>query len=313
MKKSLPPVAIVALTWNRRDSMLECLASIDALDYPDKRIILVDNASTDGTAAAARERFPGVELIVNERNLGAIGGKNVGLRRALDLPVPYVFMVDDDVVLERETLRELVLAAEEDPRIGLVGPKMFDLDRPEILLAAGGRIDYTENIGRHIGEGERDDGRYDDGFEPDYLCGAVLLARSDALREAGLFDSDFVGYWYEDTDLSVRVRASGLRVVLAPRARVRLRAAPAAEQLSYRKKYLASRNAIRFLRKHAGRRQWARFLLFTAAGVPYALARDLLHGRGPGAAAGKALGILDGLLGREKRARRLMGGPPPGA
>lgn len=294
-------VAAVVLNWNRRERLITCVESLRAMDYPPEKIIVVDNASTDGSAEAVRSLFPDASLIVNDRNYGAIGGKNIGLKAALGMDVEYIYMVDNDILVGPASLAELVSIAEADPRAGLVGTKMYDNEKKDVLLSAGGIIDFTENVGRGRGDGEKDTGQYDRVEEVDYLWGGALLARKTVLEKVGLFDPGYVGYWFEDTDLSVRVRKAGYKVVFCPSAVVWHQPHAAAEQFSFRKKYLAARNAVRFMKKHATFANWAKYLLFAVGGLPYAAARDLVLRGNMKGAWGKTLGLLDGFLNLKDR------------
>jgi len=294
--KRLKRVAVVILNWNRKDMLLDCIAHVKLLNYPVDRIVVVDNASADGSSAAVRNIHPDVLLVQNERNYGAQEGKNIGLRKALEFQVECIFMVDNDIVVDKDSLSNLMQVAESDPFVGMVGAKMYDHSKPDILLSAGGIIDFTQNVGRGRGDREKDSGQYDRIDGVDYLWGGALLVKREVLENVGLFDPGFAGYWFEDTDLSVRVRKAGYKIVFNPFAKVWHKPHATLEQFSYRKKYLTTRNAIRFMKKHATPGQWAKYLFFALGGLPYAFFRDLiLHGSGMGAI-GKGRGLIEGLF-----------------
>ncbi len=289
-------VAVVILNWNRKDMLLDCITHIRGMTYPVRDVIVVDNASTDGSVEAVRTAFTGVVLVVNDRNYGAQEGKNIGLRRALQTRADYVFMVDNDIVVDQGCLDRLLETAESNESAGMVGAKMYDHSKPNVLLSAGGIIDFTQNVGRGRGDREIDNGQYDRVEEVDYLWGGALLVKRKILETVGLFDPGFAGYWFEDTDLSVRVKKAGYRNLFNPFARVWHKPHATVEQFSYRKKYLAARNAVRFMKKHAGPRQWMKYTFFVLAGFPVAAARDLIrHGTLEGVW-GKMRGFTEGLF-----------------
>jgi GT2 family glycosyltransferase len=288
-------VSVVILNWNRKEMLLDCLRSIKELDYPLYEIIVVDNASTDGSVQSVREK-----LIENNKNYGAIGGKNIGLRRALQSNAKYIYMQDNDMVAAKDALTKLVDVAEADANVGMVGVMMYDYSKPDTILSAGGIIDWTQNISRGRGDNEKDVGQFDKIEPVDYLWGGALLIRKSVLEKVGLFDEDYVGYWFEDSDLSVRVSKAGFKVLFNPFAKVWHKPHATAEQLSFRKKYLAARNAIRFMKKHASAMQWAKYLFFSLGGLPYMYLRDIFSGENLGGTRGKAKGIWDGIWNNDK-------------
>lgn len=305
--KPFKKVAVMILNWNRKDNVLDCLSHIYELDYPIRHVIVVDNASTDGSVAAVRAKYPDVIVVENDRNYGAPEGKNIGLRKSLETDMDVVFMVDNDIVVARDSLSQLMDVLEKHPDAGTVGSKMYDYSKPDILLSAGGIIDFTENVTRGRGDCEKDVGKYEKVEEIDYLWGGAMIATREVLQKVGLFDTDYLGYWFEDSDYSVRVRKAGYRVYFCGPSKVWHRPHKTVEQFSFRKKYLATRNAIRFMKKHAKPHEWAKYLFFAIAGLPYAAVRDLILRKSMMGAIGKAKGILDGLLNRDAPALKMLG------
>ncbi|HEX9934475.1 MAG TPA: glycosyltransferase family 2 protein [bacterium] len=294
--KPVRKVAVVILNWNRKDMVLDCLDHIRRLNYPVHSIIVVDNASTDGSVQAIRQAFPEAVLVVNDKNYGAPQGKNIGLRKALETDAEYVYMVDNDITVDPDSLSRLVETAEGDPVVGMVGTKMYDAGKPGVLLSAGGVLTFTENVGSGRGRQEKDVGQYDSIEEVDYLWGGALLAKRSVLEKTGLFDTGYLGYWFEDTDLSMRVKRAGYKILYHPRAVVWHKPHAASEQFSYRKKYNATRNAVRFMKKYATFGQWIKYLFFVIGGIPYAFFRDLIFRRSGMGAVGKAHGLIAGLM-----------------
>lgn len=304
--KTYKKVAVVILNWNRKDNVLDCLQHIYDLDYPLYRLIVVDNASTDGSVSAIRDKYPDVVIVENDQNYGAPEGKNIGLRKALETQMDVVYMVDNDIVVARDSLSQLMNTLEEIPLAGIVGAKMYDYSKPDILLSAGGIIDFTENVSRGRGDCEKDVGKFEKTEEVDYLWGGAMIATREVLENVGLFDTDYLGYWFEDSDFSVRVRKAGLKVLFCGQSKVWHRPHKTIEQFSFRKKYLATRNAIRFMKKHATPINWVKYMIYAVGGLPYAAGRDLIKQGSAMGALGKAKGIVDGLLNRDEPALRML-------
>jgi GT2 family glycosyltransferase len=167
----LPKVAVVVLNYNGKVLAEKCLRSVLESPYADKEIILVDNASTDGSAAYLRALFPDVMILENPENLGVAGGRNSGFREAVSRGNDYVLSLDNDAYIDRRLIEELVAVAESDLRIGVLGPKTYSDDGSDRIQCAGGRITYTQNVCSERGVGERDRGQYDKIEDVDYFPG----------------------------------------------------------------------------------------------------------------------------------------------
>jgi GT2 family glycosyltransferase len=263
-----PRVAAVVLSWNRRADTLACLRSLAAAEG-ELEVIVVDNASTDGTPAAVRDAFPNATLIVNDENLGFAAGNNVGLRHALAAGAEWVLVLNNDVEVEPGFLPPLLEAAARRPGAGALSPKILLADPPDVIWFAGASYDPRRGYnGRQRGYGEPDDGRWDELWATDRVCGAAMLVPRTVLEADGLFDEELFAY-SEDTDWSLRVRARGhgLWVVPASRVHHRVSAASGGES-SPTTLYYDTRNALVVAERHAplGRfGTWRRRLVVVAA------------------------------------------------
>lgn len=207
-------VSIIILNWNRCSDTLECLESVKKSDYDNYRIIVVDNASTDGSQEAIEKQFPDAALIKNKENLGFTGGNNAGIRYALEHHTDYVFLLNNDTIVSENMLSELVRAAEGDPRVGIAGPKMYYYSKPKVIWFAGGELDWLEGAS-HIGMNEVDRGQYDEVREVDFITGCGLLIKRNVIDTVGMLREDFFIY-YEDVDLCLRARNAGFKCIYVP-------------------------------------------------------------------------------------------------
>jgi GT2 family glycosyltransferase len=203
---------VVIPTLNGRELLLRALASLRAQTRPADGVVVVDNASTDGTAKAVARDFPEVTVLRNDENLGF--GRAIN-RAALDLDGDALVLVNNDVELEPEFL-ERILEPLREQDVGMVAGVLLLARDPGRIDSAGIELDVTLRSYDLLWNEPVE--RLSDGVAPVGPCGGAAAYRLDAFKEAGGFDDAFFAYW-EDVDLALRLRLAGWRCVLAPGAR----------------------------------------------------------------------------------------------
>jgi GT2 family glycosyltransferase len=233
----MPKVLIIIVTWNKRDDVLRLLTSLKEMAYPSSAydLLVVDNASDDGSAAAVASTFPGIQLVRNMENLGGSGGFNIGLQWAFDQPdgtYDYLWLLDNDVVVHRRALAELVAVLETHDSIGVVGSTMMQLEKPWIINEMGGFLNRVNGrfrlnmAGREIqtfktknletlvttdGLACSELAPADGVVEVDYVAAASLLVRSENAKHNGLFRDYFIHF--DDVEWCLRMARRGARTV----------------------------------------------------------------------------------------------------
>ena len=264
-------VVVVVLNWNGWQDTLRCVASLETLQGVRARILLVDNGSTDGSVEQFKRHLPHIPLLESGGNLGFGGGCNVGIRHALESGAEYIWLVNNDADVAPDTLSAMVQLADTDTCLGAVGSVIYDgQQRDRVQVWGGGQVNVWLGTSRHrLGPGH-----------VDFLSGASLLLRAQALRSVGLFDSDrFFMYW-EDTDLGFRLRRAGWKLAVAPQSHVWHRESSSLGQGTVQWDRMSAQSCVRFLRKHA---PWP--TLSVVAMMMRMLTKRLLLGRWDRAAA----------------------------
>lgn len=211
MENKAPDISVIVVTWNAKEYTLGCLASLrDKPGSPDVEIIVVDNASSDGTAEAIAERFPSVRLIRNAQNLGFAKANNQGLKVSRGR---YVCLVNSDVVVPEDCLSRLLAYMDANPDIGLLGPRM---------LTPKGEVGYSvmrfptawNTLCCALGFSGfmMKEFNYNHTHDVEVLTGWFWVARRSALAQVGGLDEQFFMYG-EDIDWSQRFHNAGWRVV----------------------------------------------------------------------------------------------------
>lgn len=294
-------ITSVTLSWKGKDVLLRCIQSLKQQTLPLSEIIVVDNHSEDGSVEAVREGFPDVIVLENPANFGAPRGRNVGLRRALEKPVDYIFTLDNDLYAASDCVEKMIAPLEENMDIATVGAFIYDDSDPEVLLSAGAIVDYTQNVSRQL----RNVSDLDK-LNPISYCGTGhMMTRASVYRKVGLLDEGFIGYGFEDTDFGMRTRKAGYQIVSYGRARVWHAAHANIGNYTFRKKYLESMNAIRFMKRYGTIQTWIKYLFFLLLSVAGAAMIQIPKGRISGVI-GKCRGIMDGLIGRSALAEKIL-------
>ncbi len=253
---SQPLVYIIVLTWNGKNDTFECLQSLDEVTYPNFKVLVVDNASTDGTVNAIRTSFPGIEVVVNQTNLRFAGGNNVGIRRALEHGAEYVMLLNNDTIVERDFLTPLVNAAEHDTRVGMVGPKIYFYVNRQQLWYAGGTIEWWKGWISHVGVREKDMGQYDTTCETDFITGCCVLVKREVIQKIGMLDEAYFLYG-EDADWCIRTSQAGYKLLFVPSAKIWHKlSVSAGGHLSWFKNWNKLKSQLRLMIRYAKLYHW---------------------------------------------------------
>jgi len=263
MPKRKPRVSIVILTWNACQMTKEQLADVAKLETKgiEAQTLVVDNGSKDNTQEElSKYRLPnmGYRFFETGLNLGFAAGNNIGIKVALKSGNDYVLLMNNDLILSKDMLVQLVKVAERDKKIGLLSPKMyfargyeFHQDRYQkselgrVFWYAGGIIDRDNIYTFHRGVDEVDHGQYNDQEETGVANGACVLIRREVIKDIGYLREKYFLYW-EDADYSERARRAGWKVVYTPATHLWHKVSQASGIGSQLNDYFLTRNRLDF-------------------------------------------------------------------
>ncbi len=280
MSDTLPSLVVVVVNWNGREVLPDCLRSLRDAGYPDLRVLLVDNASTDSSLAFVRKHHPEVEIIESDRNLRWAAGNNLALQRLLEegLPQDQVLLLNNDTSVPQGSLERLTTALAAEPRAWAATPRICYFDDPARAWYDGGRVGRWSGWVSHEGIRKLTGKLSLEQRFVDYGTGCALLLARENLQRLGLLDTDF--YFYgEDADYSLRMRERGGEILHVPRALILHRVSASLGVGSPRKAYLRSRSHIKLLRRHWPVRDWPALALGQLAYFGGHYVWHLWHGR----------------------------------
>lgn len=219
-------IAIVVLNYNGLENTLECLDSLKRIDKKgfNSEIIVVDNASTDGSTEAL-SKIKDIHLINNLTNLGFCGGNNIGIKEALKRGVSHVLILNNDVIVKEDFLSSLLKI-----KFDIASPKIYFAagfefhkgrykkeDLGKVIWYAGSKIDWQNIIGVHVGVDEVDRGQFKKSCQIDLATGACMLVKRAVFEKIGYFDEKYFLY-LEDMDFCVRAKKAGFKIFFQPQA-----------------------------------------------------------------------------------------------
>jgi hypothetical protein len=246
-------ISVIIPHYNGWELLKRCLESLAGSGDQDYEVFLIDNGSTDGSPAKAKEAFPYITVIASGKNLGFAGGCNLGIRSTTG---EYVALLNNDTEVETGWLGSLVLAMDSDASIAAAQPKIKWLRERSTFDysgGAGGLMDvygYPYCRGRLFQTLEQDQGQYDNS-PPDifWASGSASIYRRSALEEVGFLDEDFFMHM-EEIDLCWRLHLAGYRVISVPDSLVYHLSGGSLPAGDFRKMYLNHRNSLLMLLKN---------------------------------------------------------------
>ena len=238
MKKHNPLVTIIVVTMNNLNLLRNCLNSLHAQDYEPIEIIVVDNGSDEDIQGMLLRDFPDFLGVRLDRNYGFAEGNNRGIERAQG---KYIALINNDAVATPQWISSMVSAVESDDKVGAVASIIIDGNKPDVLDSFGVGI-ALDGMSRQAMRG-RPVPQIMNPEEVLVFSGCACLLRKEALDEVGDFDKDFFAYC-EDTDLGLRLRWAGWKIVVAPNAYVQHFYSMTVGKFSLQKIYFVERNHV---------------------------------------------------------------------
>jgi len=295
----LEETLVVIINFNNVEDTLECLESCIKSGIGKNRILLVDNNSSGSVIQNIKNILPWLNILELPENLGYAGGVNAGLKEALKRGYGYSFILNNDIVLDANTLPQLISVLEKDSQIGICSPQNIVYGTANICFA-GGYYDHKKGLTLHNTQ------HLAGPSEVDFLTGSAMLIRNSMLEKTGLFDEQYFLY-FEDADFCMKVRQNGFKCVITPKSEVRHKVSKTAA-LNPFIYYYCQRNRLQFFARYGLKKYIVLFLYHFFADNLRLIIKGLLKpakNKNFKNMSYSLLGILDFLRGKKGKNERI--------
>jgi GT2 family glycosyltransferase len=214
--KVYPKVFVIVVNYNGKETLKSCLKSLFCSDYPNLEVVVVDNNSKDGSIEMVKSQFSRAHYIMLEKNVGFAAGNNQGIRFALEKQAKYVFLLNNDAFVDKNTISQLIQSSKKHHDRVMLSPIIYTAGRlQKRVWFCGGRIDWKHMRAVHAPCKDISQKTY----TTEYITGCAMLIPQQIFQNVGLFDEKYFLY-YEDVDLCVRAQKEGFSCSVVPTASV---------------------------------------------------------------------------------------------
>ena len=248
-----PKVSIILLNWNGAEDTLECLSSLKLIDYDNYEIIVVDNNSSDPDFEIIQNRSGDSidKIIRNDKNLGFAGGNNVGIQYALENGAEFIMLLNNDTVVEKDFLSNLINDCDDYLQTGLYTPMINYFSNKNIIWSAGGYISKIKASGFSSGT-NRNDIEFSENSYCTFASGCCMLIRREVFEKIGLLNENYFLY-LEDTDFCYRITNAGYKILYVGSSKIYHKvSSTTSKSNSLLPLYFSLRNRLYFAKNNLG-------------------------------------------------------------
>lgn len=265
-------IAFVILNYNNLTDTIECIQSIHKNKNKDYIVIIVDNASTDGSGQKLKQIFTEDICLLRNKNDGYAAGNNFGIQHALQLGVDYICILNNDVVIPENFVDTVFKSMESNPKISIIGPVVCNYNARELVQSAGAKVDLWTGRGKLLYNNMNVDKLPNNLVTCDYLSGAAFIARTDVFNQVGLLP-EFYFLYFEETDWFFKARRQGVIMECIPDLKVYHKGSASVNKVKGLSAYYMTRNQVIFEWRNANSIQFGVFIFYALLRYIYLIFR----------------------------------------
>lgn len=254
-------IDIVLINYNNFFDTMECLESLKKCSYPFRNLFLIDNSEqVDITLKEYIRESSRIILIKTNKNLGFAGGNNLGIKEALKNNPNYILLLNNDTIVKEDFLENLIHGAIQE-NADIATGKIYHYNKPDVIWATGGWIDWGRGVGRLRGIGKKDHAQFDKTEKVSFISGCMILIKKDVFDKIGLLNERYFMY-HEDLDFCLRALKANFRLVYIPSSIIWHKVGATNINKSPFYFYYFLRNSIFIVKNYANSWRKTKFLLY---------------------------------------------------
>lgn len=241
-----PLVYIVLVNYNGAKDTIDCIKSLEKIDYDNFKVIIVDNCSTDNSIEVLKKHNKKNHIIIESNyNNGFSAGNNIGIKRAMEEGADFVLLLNNDTIVKKDFLSELIKSTNED--VGICIGKIYYLKEKNKIWYGGGKINFKTGKVMHI-DHDKIDFKLDENYsDVTFATGCCMLISKKVLKTIGFLDERYFLY-YEDSDYSAKILNAGLRIRYNPKSIIYHNVSSSTGRGSNLTQYYMIRNRLLFIK-----------------------------------------------------------------
>ncbi|MDF2943019.1 MAG: rfbF [Herbinix sp.] len=259
-------IAIILVNYNNYKDTIDCIESLLRINYQNIEVIIVDNCSSNNSAIIINEEYKNntkIHLISSCQNLGFSGGNNLGISHAFKNSADYVLLLNNDTVVEKNFLDEVVQFYESNDKAGIVTGKIKYFYDKNLIWYAGGEYNKLKARSIHFGAKCEDNGDYDKIKEISFICGCYMFMSTCVLYDLGILPEEYFLY-FEDTAYSLNALKRGYKLLYFPKSVIYHKVSASTGAFSQRTQYYFSRNGYQVVKtNYKGMFKYCAYLCYT--------------------------------------------------
>lgn len=213
-------VSVILLNYKGTKDTLECVKSLEEIEYDNFNIIVVDNNSPDDSYEVLQKEMGEKHTLIKAQDNGGFAkGNNIGIKYAVENGSDFVLLLNNDTLVEKDFLTEMMNCYESHEKVGIVTCKILYESRRELIWFAGGELNLKRFYGAHYGEGEKDSDKFNEEKQITFATGCAMLIPRQVIENVGYLPEEYFMY-YEDVDYCLRVQEEGYKIYYCPKSRV---------------------------------------------------------------------------------------------